>query len=97
MTLENAGKNNWGKGNIWIYTDSSGKRHKLENAGYYFGWQCDMWKSSWNAVDCHFWTEEYCKKHYLDFNAKYSWSVGTIAPSRRQLIKRIEKDLEAVE
>lgn len=35
MSLENAGKNRYGKGNLWIYTDSLGKKHLLQNKGWY--------------------------------------------------------------
>lgn len=35
--------------NSWAYLDSKGTLHKITNDGYYFGWGCNMWSSSyWN-------------------------------------------------
>lgn len=84
MSLQNAGKNNWGKGNIWIYTDSLGNRHKLQNTGYYFGWKCDMWESCW-------WSESKTLENGRVTTA--GWALGKIAQSRKALIKVIERGI----
>lgn len=78
MSLENAGKNRYGKGNLWIYTDSQGKKHLLQNRGWYSDGMSGgytMWVSygeckgidGWNGADLE------------------------ISDSRKRLIQKIER------
>ena len=78
MSLENAGKNRYGKGNLWIYTDSQGKRHLLQNRGWYSDGLSGgyiMWVS------------------YGESPTKYDWNGADleISDSRKRLIQKIER------
>lgn len=82
MTLENAGKNMWGPGNIWIYTDSQGKRHQLQNRGYYSDGMSGgyiMWSS--------------CGETFMEYRGTVGWNAADmeIADSRKRLIETIER------
>ena len=88
MSLENAGRNWYGKGTVWYYTDSTGIKHRLRNNGYYSGWKCDMWESCW-------WSES--KVLANGHVTSPGWGLGGIAPTRKQLIRDIENDINGVD
>ena len=81
MSLENAGKNRYGKGNLWIYTDSQGKRHRLENKGWYSDGMSGgytMWVSYGELT-----------KGWVGFG--WNGADLEISDSRKRLIQKIER------
>tara|TARA_R100000329_G_scaffold70736_1_gene61715 strand:- start:4548 stop:4799 length:252 start_codon:yes stop_codon:yes gene_type:complete len=79
MSLENAGKNRYGKGNLWIYTDSRGNKHLLQNRGWYSGGMSGgytMWVSYGESTG---------------FNGMWNGADLEISDSRKRLIQKIER------
>ena len=89
MSLENAGKNRYGKGNLWIYTDSQGKRHLLQNRGWYSDGLSGgyiMWVSYGESP----------RAIHSKWSKQNGWNGADleISDSRKRLIQKIERRYE---